>query len=127
MAPQKIRKKLDVLLYHTSRSIRYIFSKGLEVTSLEFTRAVTVNVVALSSYLEEQKSRTLIHQFIEVALEPILMIKKSLIDVALRTNLLVMDFGKNLTVNDFIISAKGTGSQANTDNDHRLMQRRLQN
>jgi len=127
VAPQKIRKKLDVLLYHTSRSIRYIFSKGLDVTSLEFTRAVTVNVVALSSYLEEQKSRTLIHQFIEVALEPILMIKKSLIDVALRTNLLVMDFGKNLAVTDLIISAKGTGSQANTDNDHRLMQRRLQN
>ena len=80
------------------------------MTSVEFAKAITVNVVALSSYLEDQKSRTLIHQFIEVALEPILMIKKALTEVALGTNLLVMDFSKNIGVSEITASAKDTGS-----------------
>lgn len=96
------------------------------MTSVEFAKAITVNVVALSSYLETQKSRTLLHQFIEVAIEPVLMIKKALIDVALRSNLLVMDFSKNIGVTELMISAKGTGSHANVDSDHRSLQRNLQ-
>lgn len=110
VSAQVIRKKLDVVMYAASRSIRYVFSKEMEVTSVDFARAITVNIVTLSSYLEEQSSRTLVHQFIEVCLEPILMVKKALIDVALRSNLLVMDFSKNIGVNELLISAKGTGS-----------------
>jgi hypothetical protein len=36
------------------------------------------------------------------------MIKKALVDVALRSNLLVMDFSKNVNVAEIIISAKGS-------------------
>ena len=102
-----------MLLYNVSRSVRYIFSKNLEVTSINFAEAITINIIALSAYLGEQKSRTLIHQFIEDCLEPILMVKKALIDVALRSNILVMDFTKNMGVNELLISAKGTGSHVN--------------
>jgi hypothetical protein len=38
------------------------------------------------------------------------MLKKALIEVALRSNLLVMDFTKHINRNDLLISAKGAGS-----------------
>jgi hypothetical protein len=125
VAPHKIRKKLDVMLYNVSRSIRYIFSKNLEVTSINFAEAITINIIALSAYLGEQKSRTLIHQFIEVCLEPILMVKKALIDVSLRSNILVMDFTKNMGVNELLISAKGTGSHVNEQSDQKSIKKNL--
>jgi hypothetical protein len=42
------------------------------------------------------------------------MIKKALIHIALNTNLLVMDFSRNMSINDLLISAKNTGA-ARTD------------
>ena len=45
---------------------------------------------------------------IEVCLESLLMVKKALIDISLNTNILVMDFTRNMNFTDLIISAKGT-------------------
>ena len=47
------------------------------------------------------------------------MVKKALIDVALRSNILVMDFTKNMAVNELLISAKGTGSHVPEENDQK--------
>jgi AICAR transformylase/IMP cyclohydrolase PurH len=93
----------------------------MEITSFEFAKSITAHLIALSSYLSESTSRAMIHQFIEVCLEPILMVKKALIDIALRSNLLVMDFGKQLSVTELAASAKGTGSHANIDSDHKSL------
>ena len=38
------------------------------------------------------------------------MVKKALIEIALSSNILVMDFTRNLSYNDLIISAKGTNN-----------------
>ena len=38
------------------------------------------------------------------------MVKKALIDISLNTNILVMDFTRNMNFNDLIISAKGTSA-----------------
>ena len=55
------------------------------------------------------------------------MIKRALIDVALRSNILVMDFTKPMGVNDLIRSAKGTGQHIHDENsDHKSIQRKLQ-
>ena len=51
-------------------------------------------------------------QVIEVCLEPLLMVKKALIEIALNSNILVMDFTRNLSYNDLLISAKGPGTEA---------------
>jgi len=53
------------------------------------------------------------------------MVKKSLIDVALRSNILVMDFTKNMDVNELLISAKGTGSHINELSDKKLIKKNL--
>lgn len=49
----------------------------------------------LNTYLESQKSRIMLYQVIEVILESLLMIKKLLIDLALKTSIFVVDFSKN--------------------------------
>lgn len=54
------------------------------------------------------------------------MVKKALIDVALRSNILVMDFTKNMEVNELLISAKGTGSHINEESDQQSIQKNLQ-
>ena len=38
------------------------------------------------------------------------MVKKALIEIALSSNILVMDFTRNLSYNDLLISAKGTNN-----------------
>ena len=48
------------------------------------------------------------HQVIEVCLEPLLMVKKALIEISLNTNILVMDFTRNMNINELLMSAKGT-------------------
>lgn len=71
----------------------------MEKTSYEFSDCLIKEIVTLSSYLEEHKSRTLLYQFIEVNLESVLMVKKALIEIALKSNILVMDFSKNIAAN----------------------------
>ena len=50
------------------------------------------------------------------------MVKKALIEISLNTNILVMDFTKNMNVAELLISAKGTaaadGSAPGGDSDH---------
>ena len=36
------------------------------------------------------------------------MVKKALIEISLNTNILVMDFTRNMNINELLISAKGT-------------------
>lgn len=117
--------KLDSVLYSVSRRIRYIFSQGYEMTDFEFTDAIAVQIVMLNAYLEEQKSRTILHQVIEVCLEPLLMVKKALIEISLNTNILVMDFTRNMTISDLIISAKGTSVDVAEDSDHMSLKTKL--
>ena len=38
------------------------------------------------------------------------MVKKALIDISLNTNILVMDFTRNMNITDLLISAKGTSA-----------------
>ena len=56
-----------------------------------------------------------------MCLEPLLMVKKALIEIALSSNILVMDFTRNLNYNDLLISAKGAsnelGKAETTSND----------
>lgn len=104
---EKIRRKLDVLLYNVSRRVKYIFSQNFDKTSYEFADALSNEVITLSAYLQEHKSRILINQFVEVCLEPLMMMKKALIEIALHSNILVLDFTKNLGFHELLISAKG--------------------
>ena len=39
------------------------------------------------------------------------MVKKALIEIALNSNILVMDFTRNLSYNDLLISAKGPNTE----------------
>lgn len=46
----------------------------------------------LNSYIEEQcGSRVLLQQLIDVAMEPLLMVKRVLTDVALKLNIFIID------------------------------------
>ena len=67
--------------------------------------------------MEDHKSRTILHQVIEVCLEPLLMVKKALIEIALNTSILVMDFTRNMNIHDMLVSAKGTNIGGNNDNN----------
>ena len=115
---ESIRSKLDSILYSVSRRIRYIFSQGYDTTNYDFSDALVTQIVTLNAYLEDQKSRTILHQVIEVVLEPLLMVKKALIEISLNTNILVMDFTRNMNFSDLLISAKGTNLTAKDDSDH---------
>lgn len=42
----------------------------------------------------------MLYQVIEVCLESVLMIKKCLIDIALKTNIFIMDFSKHMSQPD---------------------------
>ena len=44
-----------------SRRIRYIFSQGLEMTDFDFSDALATQIVILNAYLEDHKSRTILH------------------------------------------------------------------
>lgn len=103
--------KLDQLLYSVNRRIRFIFQQGFDITDYQFSDALVVQIVILNAYLEEHRSRTVLHQVIEVCLESLLMVKKALIDISLNTNILVMDFTRNMNFNDLLISAKGTSAE----------------
>lgn len=46
------------------------------------------------------------------------MVKKALIEISLNTNILVMDFTRNMNISDLIISAKGTSVEFNEESDH---------
>lgn len=78
------------------------------MTDFEFSNALSTQIVILNAYLEDQKSRTILHQVIDVVLEPLLMVKKALIEISLNTNILVMDYTRNVSYSDLLISAKGT-------------------
>ena len=80
------------------------------MTEFQFSDALVVQIVILNAYLEEHRSRTILHQVIEVCLEPLLMVKKALIEISLNTNILVMDFTRNMNITDLLISAKGTAN-----------------
>lgn len=80
------------------------------MTEFQFSDALVVQIVILNAYLEENRSRTILHQVIEVCLEPLLMVKKALIEISLNTNILVMDFTRNMNITDLLISAKGTAN-----------------
>ena len=53
-------------------------------------------MITLNAYLESQKSRIMLCQVIEITLESLLTIKKCLTDLAVRTNIFVIDFSKNI-------------------------------
>ena len=89
------------------------------MTDFDFSDALATQIVILNAYLEDHKSRTILHQVIEVCLEPLLMVKKALIEISLNTNILVMDFSRNMNISDLLISAKGTDIAALTgESDH---------
>ena len=88
------------------------------MTDFEFSDALATQIVTLNAYLEDMKSRTILHQVIEVVLEPLLMVKKALIEISLNTNILVMDFTRNMNISDLLISAKGTDLHGKEDSDH---------
>lgn len=96
------------------------------MTDYEFSNALSIQIVILNAYLEDQKSRTILHQVIEVVLEPLLMVKKALIEISLNTNILVMDFTRNVSYNDLLISAKGTEVTGNNEQqDHLSLRNKL--
>ena len=83
-------------------------------------------IIILNAYLEDHKSRTILHQIIEVCLEPLLMVKKALIEISLNTNILVMDFTRNMNISDLLISAKGTDvGNGNNESDHISLKAKL--
>ena len=98
---ERIRKKLDVLLYQIDRRIKSLVSQQfqnyhqLERINAEFAKNLLSELGTLNTYLESQKSRIMLYQVIEVILESLLMIKKLLIDLALKTSIFVVDFSKN--------------------------------
>lgn len=95
VSKEKIRKRLDVLLYNVSRRIKHIMGQpNIHASSFEFADALVREIVTLNGYLQDQQSRILLYQFVEVCLEPILMIKKALIEVSLSSDILIMDFTK---------------------------------
>ena len=54
------------------------------------------------------------------------MVKKALIEISLNTNILVMDFTRNMNITDLLISAKGTDLANNNESDqHNSLKSRL--
>ena len=90
-----------MLLYQIDRRIKSLVSQQfqsyhqLERINAEFAKNLLSELGTLNTYLESQKSRIMLYQVIEVILESLLMIKKLLIDLALKTSIFVVDFSKN--------------------------------
>ena len=57
-----------------------------------FAKALRDELSTLNAYLASQQSKIMLYQIIEVVLESLLMVKKCLIDLALKTNIFVADF-----------------------------------
>ena len=54
------------------------------------------------------------------------MVKKALIEISLNTNILVMDFTRNMNISDLLISAKGTDvGNGNNESDHISLKAKL--
>ena len=55
------------------------------------------------------------------------MVKKALIEISLNTNILVMDFTRNMNITELLISAKGKDhmSTNNNDTDHTSLKAKL--
>ena len=53
------------------------------------------------------------------------MVKKVLIEIALNTNILVMDFTRNMNISELLISAKGAGGIDDGESDHTSLKIKL--
>lgn len=73
---------------------------ALEYIDQDFAKSLNKELRTLNCYLANNTSRIMLPQIMEVILESLLMIKKALIDVCLKTSILVMDFNKQ-GVRDF--------------------------
>jgi hypothetical protein len=78
----------------------------LSKTGTEFPEQITKELITLSSYLQEQMSRITLYQVIEVNLESLLMVKKALIDISLKSNIFVFDFGRYMATPEITVSGK---------------------
>ena len=52
VSKEKIRKKLDVLLYTVDRRMKYAIQQFYDKTCFEFADLITKELITLSSYLE---------------------------------------------------------------------------
>eukprot|EP00347_Sterkiella_histriomuscorum_P005241 403357349 len=102
VSKERIRKKLDVLLYTVDRRLKYIIQQYPDKTQTRFADELKREITTLNTYIEHQSSRIMLYQIIEVCLESILMIKKCMIDIALKTSTFVIDFSKHLSSPELI-------------------------
>ena len=102
ISKERLRRKLDVFLYNLNRRIKNHISvqfqqfSSLDKINLQFAKNLRNELITLNAYLESQKSRIMLYQVIEITLESLLTIKKCLTDLAVRTNIFVIDFSKNV-------------------------------
>jgi len=115
VSQEKIRKKLDMLLYNIDRRLKQaIASQMHEKTSFEFAHKLHTEIVTLSSYLEHQQSRIALCQVIEVNLESLLMVKKQLIELALKTSKMLSYYAIDMFVMDFARQPQAEGGLLNS-------------
>ena len=65
------------------------------MTSFEFADSVTAEITALTIYIEGNTGRLILQQLIEICMDPILRLKKALVEVTLEYRILAMDFTKH--------------------------------